>query len=152
MPRRTALIVVVPEAASFYDTGNGVPAHVTVLFPFLDPEDVDEAALADLFASFRAFDFALDRLERFDEGTQWLRPVPSRPFVDLTAAVWQCWPTHPPYEGAFDEPIPHLTVTTTDVQLPIAARALGVTLIQEREADGWWEVRRAFPLAAQRVA
>jgi len=152
MPRRTALIVAVPEAAAYYDDGNGAPAHVTVLFPFVDPELVDEMALADLFAGFRPFDFVLDRLEHFDDGTPWLRPVPSARFVDLTAAVWQRWPTHAPYEGAFDEPIPHLTVTTPDVRLPIAARAREVTLIEERRTDRRWEVRRAFPLGNQGVA
>ena len=68
---------------------------------------------------------------------------------DLTAAVWQRWPDHPPYEGEHDEPIPHLTVSETpiDVQLelPIACRAREVTLIEESEADGRWSVRRAFP-------
>jgi hypothetical protein len=159
MPRRTALIVEVPEAEPSvgalrleHDSSAavGVPAHITILFPFISPEDVDDDALEELFARFRAFDFVLDRVERFDDGITWLHPQPSLPFVDLTAAVKQRWPDHPPYEGAFDEPIPHLTVSETpidvDTPLPIASRAHEVTLIEEDETTGRWSKRRAYPL------
>jgi hypothetical protein len=146
MPRRTALIVPVPEAAAFYDPGTGVPAHVTVLFPFLDPAEVDEEAVASLLAPFTTFEFVLDRYERFEDGTPWLHPTPPTHFVDLTAAVWQRWPGRAPYEGAFDEIIPHVTVTVDNVPLPIACRALEVALIEESEEDGRWSLRRSFPL------
>jgi hypothetical protein len=146
MPRRTALIVPVSEATAYYQPGNGVPAHVTILFPFLEPEAIDEDALAALFAPFPAFDFVLDRFERFEDGTRWLHPSPPARFVDLTAAVWQRWPTHPPYEGQFDEVIPHVTLTVDDVPLPIACHAGELSLIEESEEDGRWSERRSFPL------
>jgi hypothetical protein len=158
MPR-TALIVPVPEAepqigelrlAHDSSAARGVPAHVTVLFPFLDTAELDESALADLISRFPAFDFELDRVERFPDGATWLHPSPSLPFVDLTAAVWQRWPERPPYEGAFDEVIPHVTISETplDVQLelPIAARAREVTLIEEDERSGRWAARLHLPL------
>jgi hypothetical protein len=158
MPR-TALIVPVPEAepqigelrfAHDSSAARGVPAHVTILFPFLDTADLDEAALADLIAEFPAFDFVLDRIERFADGATWLHPAPSLPFVDLIAAVWQRWPERPPYEGAFDEVIPHVTISETpiDVQLelPIGARAREVTLIEEDEPTGRWRARLHLPL------
>ena len=142
----------VPEVGAFYHPGNGVPAHVTVLFPFLEPEAIDEEVVATLLAPFAAFDFTLDRLERFEDGTPWLHPSPPTRFVDLTAAVWQRWPEHAPYEGAFDEIIPHVTVTVDAVPLPIACRAREVALIQEGEEDGRWRVRRSFALQDQGVA
>jgi len=158
MPR-TALIVPVPEAESkvgelrlAHDSSAalGVPAHITILFPFFDADDVDEAELADLISRFPAFDFELDRVEHFPDGTTWLRPAPSLPFVDLTAAVWQRWPERPPYEGLHDEVIPHLTISETpiDVQLelPIVARAREVTLIEEDEPSGHWTARLHLPL------
>jgi len=160
MPRQTALIVEVPEAepAVFelrlqHDSSAaaGVPAHITILFPYMDGADVDEEALAGFFSRFRAFDFVLDRVERFQEGIVWLHPEPSLPFVDLTAAVEQRWPDYPPYEGMFDDPIPHLTVSETPIdfqpQLPIASRAHEVTLIEQDEATGRWSTRRTFALA-----
>jgi len=128
----------------------GVPAHITILFPFADAAAVDEDALAQLFGRFPAFDFTLDRVERFDTGIVWLHPEPSFRFVDLTAAIAERWLEHPPYEGEFDEPIPHLTVSETPIDfqpaLPIAARAHEVTLIEEDESTGRWTRRRSFPL------
>jgi hypothetical protein len=160
MPRQTALIVEVPEAERAVgdlrlrhdsSAAAGVPAHITILYPFVDGDDVDEQALADLFSRFRAFDFMLDRIERWQEGIVWLHPEPSLPFVDLTAAVEQRWPSHPPYEGMFDEPIPHVTVSETPIdfqpRLPIAARARAVTLIERDESSGRWSTRRTFPFA-----
>jgi hypothetical protein len=71
-------------------------------------------------------------------------------FADLTAAVWERWPHRPPYEGAFDVVIPHLTVSETpldfNVSLPIAARAHEVVLIEEDESSGQWTTRARFPL------
>jgi hypothetical protein len=158
MPR-TALIVAIPEAeaavgalrlAHDSSAAQGVPAHVTILFPFADGAHVDEPAIAELVASFPAFDFELDRVERFENGLVWLHPEPSEPFADLTAAVWRRWPDHPPYEGAHDAVIPHVTVSEAaievDIPLPIRASARAVTLIEEA-ADGRWAVRRVFPLS-----
>jgi hypothetical protein len=158
MPRRTALIVAVPEAEYAvralrleYDSSAaaGVPAHITILFPFARPEEIDEAAVAELITPFRAFDFVLDRVERFEEGGVWLHPNPSAPFADLTAAIWQRWPEYPPYEGRWAEPIPHLTVSETpidvQVELPIDCRAREVTLIEE-DGEGRWAERGRFPL------
>ena len=144
MPR-TALIVPVREAAALYDLPNGVPAHVTVLFPFAEAAEVDEAAVAELVSLFPAFDFTLDRLEHFEDGTAWLRPVPSAPFVVLTAAVVERFPGYPPYEGAFDEVIPHVTVTREDAQLPIACRATEVWLLEEQEPGGTFATRLRMP-------
>lgn len=122
---------------------------MTVLFPFQDGADVEQDELARLFGAFRAFDFVLDRVERFDEGVVWLHPEPSHPFEALTAAVWRRWPEHPPYEGAFDVVVPHLTVSETpiefDIALPISARASEVTLIEEG-VEGRWSTRGSFPL------
>jgi hypothetical protein len=146
MPR-TALVIEVAEAAPYYAGAPGLPAHVTILFPFADFADVDLDGLRDLIGRFPAFDFTLDRIESFEDGTRWLRPTPSAPFVDLTAAVEQRWPHHPPYEGAYDEVIPHLTITVNDVPLPIAARAREVLVLEESEPGGSWATRLAIPLA-----
>ena len=144
MPR-TALIVPVRGLDAYYDGDPVGPAHVTVLFPFLDGGSVDEGAVADVLASFAAFPFTLASRERFDDGVRWLRPQPSEPFLRLTQAVWRRWPEHPPYEGAHDEVIPHLTITRDDAPVPVAARADEVWLIEERPAG--WVLRRSFPLA-----
>jgi 2'-5' RNA ligase len=162
MPRRTALVVPVPEAEAAvgalrlqYDrsAARGVPAHITVLFPFLSDEELDETALAATLAPHPAFDFELARVERFGEDVTYLAPVPDAPFRALTEAVWRRWPEHPPYGGEHADPIPHLTIAETNLALPdveaalpIAARAGEVLLLVETEPDGAWAVLRRYPL------
>lgn len=129
----------------------GVPAHVTIIVPFAEPEEVDEAAIADVLAPFRRFPFLLDRVERFPAGTVWLHPEPSAPFEELTEAFVARWPEHRPYEGAHGTVIPHLTLSEmpieVGVELPIACVARDVTLIELGD-DGRWRTRRRFELAA----
>jgi 2'-5' RNA ligase len=152
------LIVAVPEADASVrqirlehdsSAAHGVPAHVTLLFPFADGDAVDEQALLDLFAGYPAFDFTLDRVERWDDGIVWLHPEPSQPFEELTAAICQRWPDYPPYEGTVRTIVPHVTVSERPIELeldlPIRSRAAAVSLIEEA-TDATWSTRRVFPL------
>src|SRR5262249_41914164 len=87
---RTALVIAVPEAEpvvgrlrSLYNDAapTGIPAHVTLLFPFGDRDD----GLAELFARFEPFDFALTETRRWPD-VLWLTPEPAEPFIQLTTA------------------------------------------------------------------
>jgi 2'-5' RNA ligase len=167
MPRRTALVVAVPEAEAAvgalrlrYDqsAARGVPAHITILFPFLSDEELDEEALAEACASHRAFDFELARVEYFGDDVTYLAPEPDAPFRALTETVWRRWPSHPPYGGEHADPVPHLTVAETKLEvpsveaaLPIAARAHEVLLLVETEPGGAWAVLRRYPLGSYSV-
>ena len=51
----------------------GVPAHVTILFPFAPPGAVDESAVAEPVASLPAFEFELASVEHFDDDVTYLR-------------------------------------------------------------------------------
>jgi 2'-5' RNA ligase len=157
---RTALIVAVPEAEAFvgawraqYDWSarHGVPAHITLLFPFVPAEAVDEQLLADLrslFTSQPPFAYRFLRTDRFPE-VVWLAPEPAEPFKGLIDLIVSRYPDYPPYEGIHDEVIPHLTVAEgrLDLQaevvaalmpaLPIEALAHEVTLIVEDDAGRW---------------
>jgi 2'-5' RNA ligase len=166
MPR-TALIVVVPEAEPLvgewrerYDNASlGIPAHVTLLFPFVLREVVDDALLEELralFATQPSFSFSLPRVARFPD-VAWLAPVPDAPFRRLTELIVSSYPDYPPYEGIHDEVIPHLTVGVGDTalqdeidaaltpHLPINAEARQVTLLVEDD-EGRWRVGNEFPL------
>jgi 2'-5' RNA ligase len=156
MPRRTALIVVVPEAEPFVgalrlahdpSAALGVPAHITVLFPFAPPESIDEEAVGALIGAHAPFDYQLTGVAVFADGATYLTPVPAEPFVALTSAVAARWPEHPPYAGAFARVVPHLTVSAAaavvvDAPFPIAAHTDEVTLIEEDERGRWAERRR----------
>jgi 2'-5' RNA ligase len=128
----------------------GVPAHITILFPFAASGSVDEDALADLVASHPAFAFELASVEHFDDEVTYLAPVPATPFSALTTAVATRWPEYPPYEGVHDEVIPHLTVGEAKLELeaplPISCHAGEVLLIEEDAPGGHWRVRRSFRL------
>lgn len=164
----TALIVAVPEAEPLvrewrlrYDNADlGIPAHVTLLYPFVPAEEVDErlvAELGELFAAVPAFSVAFRRVARFAD-VAWLAPEPDEPFRRLTELIVGRYPTYPPYEGIHDEVIPHLTVAVGDAELqdrvdaaltpalPIAAEVRDAVLLVE-QADGNWRTDSRFPLA-----
>jgi 2'-5' RNA ligase len=133
-------------------------AHVTVIAPFRHGEaldDADDATLEQLFAGRQPFAFELKSVARFDDGTVYLVPTPSAPFVALTEAVAARFPEHPPYGGAFDAVVPHLTIARDPegalagavrrLPLPIRAEATSVILV-ERGHDLRWQPRRRFAL------
>jgi 2'-5' RNA ligase len=121
-----------------------IPAHVTVLYPFLQVEAVDAAvcaALAAICAAEPAFDVVLRRCGRFPS-VLWLDPEPAEPFRRLTRAVAARWPQLPPYGGQWPDPVPHLTVVDLDEperlrtaeqdlvpRLPVQARVAEVQLL-----------------------
>ncbi len=90
-----------------------VHAHVTALGPFLPPEQVTDrvARTIDGIACATApFDFMLERVATFPNGIVHLLPEPDDAFRALTSALSQAFPQCPPYDGAFPEPVPHLTL------------------------------------------
>jgi len=166
---RTALVVEVPAAEpvvgrfrASYDpsAGQGVPAHVTVLYPWLPTGALDDATLrdlADVLAAVSSFDVRFASLQRFPQ-TLWVAPEPPDPFITLTWAVCARWPECPPYGGEFDSVIPHLTVAddvdvdslahvVTEVApvLPIATRVETVTLLA-LDGTGRWNRHSTYPL------
>jgi hypothetical protein len=120
MPDQSALLIPVPAAEPIVDDWRrrfdpaasvGVPAHITLLYPFLPPAAAraEIPALGVLFAAVPRFDFSLAAFRRFPR-TGYLAPQPVAPFVRLTEVLVSRWPQCPPYGGAFVDVIPHLTV------------------------------------------
>jgi 2'-5' RNA ligase len=74
----SALVLLVPEAEAlvkpFRDphdpsAARGMPAHITLLFPFRPPEAIDASVLQGLgacFASFAPFPYDLAEVRRFE--------------------------------------------------------------------------------------
>jgi hypothetical protein len=169
---QSALIVVVPEAETLvsamrrrFDESarQGVPAHVTVLFPFMEPERIDAAVLekcARTVCTHKKFAFRLHRVGRFPF-TAYLEPEPKESFIALTQGLAHAFPDYPPFRGEFTSIIPHLTVAqgnaleaeTTARELtsslksagPVSCFCAAVTLIEN--CSGQWKPMSAFPLA-----
>lgn len=143
----------------------GIPAHVTVLFPFLDagadgrPGSVDERVreeLRELVGGHPAFDVTFSTLCRFPD-VLYLAPEPAEPLRALTRALVARWPDTQPYGGQFTEIVPHLTVAhaadpevfaaaEADLapRLPLVTEATAVSLYV---SDGTrWHRRTSFPL------
>lgn len=128
----TAFVVRVPSAEGLvaelrnrYDATVelGVPAHISILVPFMDPGQVTPAVLAKAQAALReipCFEFTLRRVGRFPT-TAYLAPEPSAPFVTMTAALVRAFPEFPPYGGEHADVIPHLTVAHGDAEDAISA-------------------------------
>lgn len=135
----------------------GLPAHITVLYPFLPPDrigDGDVASLADFFAATPAISYTLADVRRFP-GVLYLAPVPDAAMRMLTIRLWALYPAYPPYGGVHPEVIPHLTVAQTeevsvleDVEaalrphLPVPCHATEAWLMVEDEHQGWHPCRR----------
>ena len=173
---RTALVVVTREAERVLapwrlrflraTVERGIPAHVTVLFPFVAADRVEGTlpALRELYASVAPFTCELASVESFP-GYAWLAPRPTERFLDLIAITCRAFPDYPPYGGLELEPIPHCTVGAEDdparlgeivaelrealgPTLPLRCRVDRVTLLEELP-DATWLQRHAFPLAGR---
>ncbi len=167
----SGLIIEVPEAEpavrqhrARLDASSplGVPAHITVLFPFMPPAAIDAPALSrleELFAEAGRFRFQLNRTGWFGDDVLWLAPQDPGPFRALTQQVFRAFPAFPPFEGQFEEVVPHLTIghghpvadlraaeDTVQFHLPIKASAAAITLMTQRSAGGHWTKAATFLL------
>lgn len=135
----TALVVEVPAAEHVVGQFRaqldanallGVPAHITILAPFMPAGRIDAGTLADL-------ESLASGIEAFD--------------------VFATFPEFPPFQGQFDEVVPHLTVgydhdldemlhaeQVIGANLPIRARARAVTLMTELAPGGQWSTFATF--------
>ena len=169
----TALICRVPESERYigryrerFDppARRNVPAHVTILYPFMPPQEVDAQVLdrlAVIARGVRGFRYRLAEIRRFP-ASLYLAPQPDDSFAALTAAVYRDFPDYPPFAGKFTTVVPHVTVAHADepqlceieVELRIAlASGGGVVahcdeMILIENSSGRWEQMQAFPLGA----
>lgn len=123
---QSAVLLCVPEAEpvvhAWRSTGDpsaarGVPAHVTLLTPFLPADQLDAGVLAELawfFAGVDAFSVRFSAVGCFeDSGVLYLEPDGSS-LDQLADALARRWPEAPPYQGRHAHPHAHLTVVHTD--------------------------------------
>ena len=174
-PPASALIVPVPVAEPLiapwrtsYDpsANQGVPAHITLLYPFVEPDLIDASVLEridQIAAVTKPFRFRLNRTERYP-ALLVLPPEPATGFVELRERLLTAWPEIVPYGGRYgDRPPPHVTVAWSELhkpggcpdfapledalaaELPIGGGATEMTLLVRREDR--WSVLARFALA-----
>jgi hypothetical protein len=166
-----AVIVPVPEAEAAVGplrakldaaAAHGVPAHVTVLYPFVPPDRISAeviGALAEAVASVRAFEVTFASTRWFGQDVVWLAPEPAEPFRAVTRAVSERFPGYPPYGGIYADVVPHLTVgnyvplaalqaaaAEVERHLPIRAQVRAAALMAGSDEPASWHVVAEFPL------
>ena len=170
MRRLPASAVVVPvlaaaDVVALGATGSpadSVPAHVTVLYPFVPGPtltDADVDGLRHLAATTEPFAMNLAIVGRFPDV---LYVAPERDaalrLVSLTEALAARWPSCPPYGGRFTAIVPHLTVyegrsepegleARVVAHLPIDATADELWLLVQDEHRRW-SIRERFRLGS----
>ncbi|MEU5895471.1 2'-5' RNA ligase family protein [Streptomyces venezuelae] len=169
LPGDTALTIRVPEANPLVRAG--FPAHVTVLYPFLNESRLTPSAhadLTDLFAAHPAFTLTFDAFRRYP-GVLYLAPTPETPVRALTRSLTTRWPEALPYRGIFTPPLaPHLTLANDEGPdtceaaydalqsqlapcLPLTSHVTTVHLIVTDGPGKGWRDLRTYRLGAGRV-
>lgn len=171
----SAFAVNVPEAERYvrdlrerFDPSAklGVPAHITLLYPFMSPEQITDTVLDRVrraLSSAVTFRFRLVKIGRFPSAL-YLAPQPAEPFVALTERIVHAFPGYLPYCGQYDSIVPHLTIaqaseaehslaeahlaTTLPAHIGIEALCNEVVLIEN--SSGRWEPMHRFPLPLDR--
>jgi 2'-5' RNA ligase len=173
MAIESAIIIPIPEVEPIvgplrlqYDRSAhlGIPAHITLLYPFCPPQSIaaEIHTLRGLCASIRAFPFSFTEVRRFP-ATAYLHPDRSDTFAQITKTLVKTWPDYQPYGGAFADIIPHLTVadkvdnkTLGAVEdalrgrLPIKCVASEVWLLTS-DLTGMWSRAAVSPLATGKM-
>ncbi|MEU6660087.1 2'-5' RNA ligase family protein [Streptomyces sp. NPDC046821] len=166
---RSALVIILPEANPLLEAAaqvtphlvrKGLPAHVSLLYPFLPTEEVTagvDAEVRDLAASLRTVE---TELTDFAEAPGFVgMAVPAlRPLAD---AFYARWPHIAPYGGRFGQrPEPHVTLVTgaspeeaelvrekVRPLLPLRVTAWRADLVVRTDRD--WRLRLTAPFAAR---
>jgi 2'-5' RNA ligase len=158
--QRTGLVLLTPGLEDLVDPWRrrydpvrayGMPAHVTILYPWLPYESItdgDREALATLCHARPPLEMTFADFGRFPE-TLWLDPQPARPIVDLVQEIAQRWPAYPPFAGAFADIVAHLTladrrdpdslrdvIDAVQPRLPVCVTVPALTLMR-LTADRW---------------
>jgi hypothetical protein len=168
----SALIIQVPEAEKLvgsyrldYDpvARLGIPAHITLIYPFIPPSLItkdDRARLQSLLSTYPVFECSLTKLDRFPNGL-FLAPSPKAQIVNLIRKIELAFPEYPPYGGQFPEIVPHLTIAQSEdsalldniaeelivkmkEELPISKKVTEASLFEK--TNSLWNRTEIYPL------
>jgi 2'-5' RNA ligase len=179
-PDFSGLVIALPELdpllqpwrSRFHNDIKDLPAHVTLLAPWIAPADItddDLRLVSELAGQWSRFEVSFSDLRTFEAAApgaaavHWLAPEPDEPFRQLIDDLMTTWPEYPPYGGAYgNDPTPHLTVANAAMTgdeltamrehigpaLPV--RTVAEQLLVLQVVSGRCERRGAFRLGAGR--
>jgi 2'-5' RNA ligase len=142
------------------DAGEGLPAHVTVAYPFAALDSIDDAVaglVSRVVARHAPWTMRLVERRRWPD-TVYAAIEPPAPAAALQADLAAAFPTLPIYGGTIDVFVPHVTIAEGEAaddpavdadrgwdDLPVTQSVSEVELIVRSAARGW-SVERRFPL------
>ena len=154
--------------SSVSEAARGLPAHLTLLYPFVEPSRLDAAVRRTVaaVAERRApIDYLLTGIARWP-GVLYVAVDPVEPFVAIQSELAAAFPTYPIYDKTepFDF-VPHITIAEapavdlaeglvaasadiTRTRFPRPARAGALEVITD-DGDGWRVLWR-IPLRGRR--
>jgi len=142
----------------------GIPLSITLLYPFVPRESLDEAHLDALTPFFRPrspLEFDLARVDEFSGAVVYGVPEPEEELRTTMRALWAQFPEYPPYGRPGTDPPPHASLgrfaadpdpdtlrARVDERvgplLPVSFVVREATLMEMFEPDRW-QVRATFP-------
>ena len=156
LPRRLEVLRMkrVPDAV------DGLPAHVTVAYPFAEPGSIDDAVaglVAEVVARRAPWTMQLVERRRWPD-TVYASVEPEAPAVALQADLAAAFPSLPIYGGTIEVFVPHVTIAEGPAvddpavdedpgwdDLPVTCAVSEVELIVRGE-NGRWGTTRTFPM------
>lgn len=139
---------------------DGVPAHMSLMYPFVGADLLTErvtSTLRAVFASRPPVSVVFEECARHG-GFVYLRPSPSAPLERLTAALQQRWPRLVPYAGRHAVTEPHVTLALDlpdDNAAQVQREATTWLSLTARIDQAWlvafhgqWQLRQRFDLTA----
>jgi 2'-5' RNA ligase len=170
-PRQSAVIVRASlpaglerlRRASVADAGDGVPAHLTLLYPFVHPGELRlglRRTLAGIARRHEPFDYEQVGMATWPD-TIYVAVSPTEPFTRLQGALQAAFPDYPIYgREAGSRFVPHVTIAEDSAvhdeavrsdrawrALPRRDRATAIELIAS-DAGGTWRTVWRIPLGA----
>ncbi len=135
MALETALLIVPPKEVQVFSfpireehdsdaLDQNLPAHITLLYPFVSPEEIEPAAgkLRRVLAEVPPFEVTLDRYGQFEDAL-FLEPSDPAPILALHGRLARAFPEFPVYEGEHGAALqPHVTLAR--FQDPAQAEAI----------------------------
>ncbi|GAA5200508.1 2'-5' RNA ligase family protein [Rugosimonospora acidiphila] len=139
----------------------GVPAHITIHYPWLRLPSVDQEDIRqvrELAAATPPHPVAFRELRWFGTEVLWLAPDPAESLVDLSESSARRWPGHLRYGGQMTAPVPHLMVAQVRdggdrAEVARVEAELGERLpLRDEASEVWWMVQGEDGRWARRAA